>query len=242
MLGSSAFRLMCFYARVHERLCVYAFMHSCAWVGPGYGSVLFRRFWQRSGFPELGGRTRVPGQVGLLDFLRGRGHQGEPVVVEDPLPVLVQPEDADHGQGREPVLVAVVVDGVEVGAEGQGVAEEQRAQGVVGGGAAVGWPGRRGPARPGPTGRTCSCGLRRSGGAWPVRVSCLSADGDYAVSGILPASGPGEPPGAVSGSQWLPLAVPSGDADRVARPVAQGDHGHGGVIGVGPGRGAVTHQ
>ena len=67
--------------------------------------------------------VRVLRQVGLLDFLRGRGHQGEPIVVKDALPVLVQPEDADvapaglsgllvdadHGQGREPVLVAVIV-------------------------------------------------------------------------------------------------------------------------------------
>ena len=136
--------------------------------------------------------------MGLLDFLGGRGHQGEPVVVEDPLPVLVQPEDAhvapaglpglpvdaDHGQGREPVLVAVVVDGVEVGAERQGVAEEQRAQGVVGGGPAVCRLGRRGPARPVPTGRICSCGLRRSGGAWPVRVSLLECVlGSKAVPG-----------------------------------------------------------
>ena len=66
----------------------------------------------------------VLGQVGLPDFIGGRGHQGEPAVVEDPFPVLVQPEDADvapaglprlpvdadHGQGREPVLVAVVVE------------------------------------------------------------------------------------------------------------------------------------
>ena len=157
--------------------------------------------------------------MGLPDFIRGRGRQGEPVVVEDPLPVLVQPEDADvapaglprlrvdadHGQGREPVLVAVVVDGVEVGAERQGVAEEQRSQGAVGGGPALGGLGDEGQPGPVPTGRICSCGLRRSGGAWPVRVSCLSADWDNGVAGILPGSGPGEPPGAVSGSQWLPL-------------------------------------
>ena len=104
--------------------------------------------------------------MGLLDFLRGRGHQGEPVVVEDPLPVLVQPEDADvapaglprllvdadHGQGREPVLVAVVVDGVEVGAERQGVAVQQLAQGVVGDGPALGGlgdEGQPGLGRPG---------------------------------------------------------------------------------------------
>ena len=111
-------------------------------------------------------RVWVLGQVGLPDFLGGRGHQREPVVLEDPLPVLVQPEDADvapaglprlrvdadHGQGREPVLVAVVVDGVEVGAEGKGVAEEQRAQGVVGGGPALGGlgdEGQPGLCRPG---------------------------------------------------------------------------------------------
>ena len=62
------------------------------------------------------------------------------------------PVDADHGQGREPVLVAVVVDGVEVGAERQGVAEEQRSQGVVGGGPALGGlgdEGQPGLCRPG---------------------------------------------------------------------------------------------
>ena len=69
-------------------------------------------------------------------------------------------------------------------------------------------------------------------------------DWDDGVAGILPASGPGEPPGPVSGSQRLPPSVRSGDAGRVARPVAQAvfavldpDHGHGGVIRVGPGRG-----
>ena len=60
--------------------------------------------------------------------------------------------DADHGEGREPVLVAVVVDGVEVGAERQGVAEAQLTQGVVGGGAALGAlgdEGQPGLGRPG---------------------------------------------------------------------------------------------
>ena len=131
MLGSSALRLMRFYARVYERLCVQAL---CAWVGLGDGSAPFRSFWYRSGLPERGGRRRVPGEVGLLDFIEGRGRQGEPVVVEDPFPVLVRPEDADvaaaglpcllvyadHSQGREPVLVAVVVDGVRSERSGRG--------------------------------------------------------------------------------------------------------------------------
>ena len=101
------------------------------------------------------------------------------------------------------------------------MAVQQLAQGVVGG-------VRRCAACATRTSQACAdraylvpAGLRRSGGAWPVRVSCLSADWTKVWSGILPASGPGEPPGPVSASQWLPLSVRSGDAGRVARPVAQ---------------------
>ena len=150
-------------------------------------------------------------------------------------------------KGREPVLVAVVVDGVEVGAERHGVAEEQLTQGVVGDGTAVR--------------RVCDEGLGPTAWARPgvfVPAVFVEAAGQLAgkgfllecglgskvCPGILPGSGPGEPPGPVSASQWLPLSVRSGDAGRVARPVAQRvlavldpDHGHGGVIRVGPGRG-----
>ena len=41
----------------------------------------------------------------------------------------------------------------------------------------------------------------------------------YEVPGYLHPSGPGEPPGPVSGAQRLPLSVRSGDAGRVARLV-----------------------
>ena len=47
--------------------------------------------------------------------------------------------------------------------------------------------------------------LRRSGGAWPVRVSCLTADGDHAVPGHSTGLRAG---GATGTCQWFPVAPP----------------------------------
>ena len=46
MLGSSAFRLMCFYARVHERLCACAFVRmGRSWEGVSPVSAVLATVW-----------------------------------------------------------------------------------------------------------------------------------------------------------------------------------------------------
>ena len=82
---------------------------------------------------------------------------------------------------------------------------EQFAQGVVGDGPAVRRvcdEGHLGLGRPGvfvPSFFIEAAGHGRYGFLAGVRM------GITLCPGILPASGPGEPPGPVSGSQWLPL-------------------------------------
>ena len=81
---------------------------------------------------------------------------------------------------------------------------EQRAQGVVGDGPAVRGVCDEGQPGLGRPGVLVSAAFVAAAGHGRYGFSCLTADWDQGVSGILPDSGPGEPPRLVSDADGSP--------------------------------------